>query len=62
MKKFIIWLAGVFNVELQQKDNRRVTFETFADQEIKGDLIIHGNLVVDGEILASGEITAFNNL
>lgn len=67
MKKLIIWLAKIFNVNLatekiivkevvkEVEKERRVAL----GQEVDGDLMINGTLSVRGSLNATGDIVCF---
>lgn len=66
MKKFIQWLAKVFNANITKE--KVVTKEVTITKEvikyltngtIKGDVNVVGNLVVNGKIEATGGITCY---
>ena len=68
MKKFIQWLAKVFNanITIEKVVTKEVVKEVPVVKEvikyltngtIKGDVNVDGNLVVDGKIEATGGIT-----
>ena len=70
MKKFIQWLAKVFNANITTEKvvTKEVVKEVPVVKEvikyltngtIKGDINVVGNLVVDGKIEATGGITRY---
>lgn len=70
MKKFIQWLAKVFNANITTEKvvTKEVVKEVPVTKEvikyltngtIKGDINVDGNLVVDGKIEATGGITCY---
>ena len=70
MKKFIQWLAKVFNANITTEKvvTKEVVKEVpvvkevikhLANGTIKGDVNVDGNLVVDGKIEATGGITCY---
>ena len=70
MKKFIQWLAKVFNANITTEKvvTKEVVNEVPVVKEvikyltngtIKGDINVDGNLVVDGKIEATGGITCY---
>ena len=72
MKKFIQWLAKVFNANITTEKvvTKEVVKEVPVVKEvikhltngtIKGDVNIDGNLVVNGKIEATGAITCLKN-
>ena len=71
MKKFIQWLAKVFNANITTEKvvTKEVVKEIpvvkevikyLANGTIKGDINVDGNLVVNGKIEATGGITCYN--
>ena len=71
MKKFIQWLAKVFNANIitEKVVTKEVVKEVPVVKEvikyltngtIKGDVNVVGNLVVNGKIEATGGITCYN--
>ena len=72
MKKFIQWLAKVFNANIitEKVVTKEVVKEVPVVKEvikyltngtIKGDINVDGNLVVNGKIEATGGITCLKN-
>ena len=72
MKKFIQWLAKVFNANITTEKvvTKEVVKEVPVVKEvikhltngtIKGDVNVDGNLVVNGKIEATGGITCLKN-
>lgn len=72
MKKFIQWLAKVFNANITTEKvvTKEVVKEIpvvkevikyLTDGTIKGDVNVVGNLVVNGKIEATGGITCLKN-
>ena len=70
MKKFIQWLAKVFNanITIEKVVTKEVVKEVTTTKEvikyltngtIKGDVNVVGNLVVNGKIEATGGITCY---
>ena len=70
MKKFIQWLAKVFNANITKEKvvTKEVVKEVPVTKEvikyltngtIKGDINVDGNLVVNGKIEATGGITCY---
>ena len=70
MKKFIQWLAKVFNANITKEKvvTKEVVKEVPVVKEvikyltngtIKGDVNVVGNLVVEGSITATGDITCY---
>ena len=72
MKKFIQWLAKVFNanITIEKVVTKEVVKEVPVVKEvikyitngtIKGDINVDGNLVVNGKIEATGGVTCLKN-
>lgn len=62
MKKFIQWLAKVFNANITtEKVVIKEVVKYVSAGTIKGDVYVDGNLVVDGKIEATGGITCLKN-
>lgn len=70
MKRFIQWLAKVFNANITTEKvvTKEVVKEVpvvkevikyLTNDTIKGDVNVDGNLVVDGKIEATGGITCY---
>ena len=70
MKKFIQWLAKVFNanITIEKVVTKEIVKEVPVTKEvikhltngtIKGDVNVDGNLVVNGKIEATGGITCY---
>ena len=67
MKKLIIWLAKIFNVNLtvekiivKEKVVEKVVEKQVAlEGVIEGDVTVKGNLVVKGYLQADGEIACY---
>lgn len=64
MKKFIQWLAKVFNANITTekvvtKEVVKEVTKYLTDGTIKGDIYVDGNLVVNGKIEATGGITCY---
>lgn len=61
MKKLIIWLAKVFNVDLVRVEKEIVTEVKYVtDGVIEGDVFIEGDLLINGELKVNGSITFYN--
>jgi len=60
MKKFIQWLAKVFNVNITTVVTKEVV-KYVSPGTIDGDIMVDGNLVVNGKIEATGGITCLKN-
>lgn len=62
MKKFIQWLAKVFNANITtEKVVTKEVVKYVSPGIIDGDIIVDGNLVVNGKIEATGGITCLKN-
>lgn len=62
MKKFIQWLAKVFNANITiEKVVTKEIVKYVSPGTINGDIIVDGNLSVNGKIEATGGITCLNN-
>lgn len=70
MKKFIQWLAKVFNADIETIVTKEVVKEVPIVKEvtkyltngtIKGDVNVVGNLSVEGSITATGGITCLKD-
>lgn len=60
MKKFIQWLAKVFNANIiTEKVVTKEIVKYVSPGTINGDIIVDGNLVVNGKIEATGGITCY---
>lgn len=62
MKKFIQWLAKVFNANITiEKVVTKEVVKYIASGTIDGDIKVDGNLVVNGKIEATKGITCLKN-
>lgn len=62
MKKFIQWLAKVFNANITtEKVVTKEVVKYVSPDTINGDIMVDGNLVVNGKIEATGGITCLKN-
>lgn len=62
MKKFIQWLAKVFNANItKEKVVTKEVVKYVSPGIIIGDVYVVGNLVVNGKIEATGGITCLKN-
>ena len=66
MKKFIQWLAKIFNANITTekvvtKEVVKEVIKHLTNGTIKGDVNVDGNLIVDGKIEATGGITCLKN-
>ena len=64
MKRFILWLAKVFNVTTETIVTKEVIKEVdkvryLTNGEIKGDVSIDGNLIINGSLTVTGGITCY---
>ena len=60
MKKLIIWLAKVFDVNIVKEKivvNEVVEYRYITNGVIEGDVIVDGNLLVNGNLSVSGGVT-----
>lgn len=63
MKKFIMWFADIFNVELTktvtvEKEVEKIVYKIVpAEGKIAGDVIIEGDVEVQGGLLIAGGIS-----
>lgn len=60
MKKFIQWLAKVFNANITIEVTKEVV-KYIASGTIEGDVKVDGNLVVNGKIEATKGITCLKD-
>ena len=67
MKKLIIWLAKIFDVNLtvekiivkEKIDEKVVEKQVALEGVIDGDITVKGNLIVNGYLQAEGEIACY---
>lgn len=58
MKKVIIWLAKVFDVNIEKTViKKEIEYRYLVDGVYKGDIPIEGNLLVDGSVKVDGSLT-----
>ena len=60
MKKLIIWLAKVFNVNIVKEKivvNEVVEYRYLTNGVIEGDVFVEGNLVINGTLDVKGGVT-----
>lgn len=58
MKKIIIWLADVFNVNVTKEVvKKEIEYRYLVDGVYKGDIHIEGNLLVEGSVKVDGSLT-----
>lgn len=65
MKKLIIWLAKVFDVNIVKEkivEKEIVIFKYLTNGTIEGDVVVKGDLVVSGSITASGSLTMYKEV
>lgn len=64
MKRFIMWLADIFNVELTktvtvEKEVEKIEYRYLpANGKITGDIVIEGNVRVEGNVAVYGGLSA----
>ena len=62
MKKFIQWLAKIFNANIEVVREVKVYVEKpvyiQADDVLEGDIYVRGNLAVKGAVKTTGEVSA----
>jgi hypothetical protein len=62
MKKFIIWLAKVFNVNITKEvevEKVVVEYRYLTEGTIKGSVIVEGDLTIKGKLSVNGGITLY---
>ena len=64
MKRIILWLVKVFNVDLPEKvvikEVEKIVEKNVAlEGTIDGDVTIKGNLLVEGSLTVTGEIACY---
>jgi len=60
MKKFLLWLAKIFKVDLPERVViKEVEKNVVLEGVIKGDVTVKGNLVVEGSLTVTGEIACY---
>jgi len=63
MKKFLLWLAKIFKIDLTvekivYKEVPKIVEKQVAlEGVIEGDVTVKGNLVVEGSLTVTGEVT-----
>ena len=60
MKKLIIWLAKVFNANIEVEKivvKEVIEYRYLTQGKIEGDVIVDGNLLVKGNLSVSGGVT-----
>lgn len=62
MKKVIIWLADVFNVNITKVVEKEVIeYRYLTEGTIKGSVIVEGDLVIKGKLSVNGGITIYKD-
>lgn len=64
MKRFILWLVKIFNVDLPErvviKEVEKIVEKNVAlEGVINGDVTVKGNLTVEGSLTVQGEVTCY---
>lgn len=62
MKKFIIWLADVFNVNITKEvevEKVVIEYRYLTEGTIKGSVIVEGDLTIKGKLSVNGGITLY---
>lgn len=62
MKKLIVWLAKVFDVNIVTEKivvNEVVKYRYLTQGTIKGDVFVQGNLLIEGKLVVNGGVTLF---
>ena len=60
MKRFILWLAKVFDVTTEKVVIKEVHLVQYlTNGEIKGDVIVDGDLLINGSLTVTGGITCY---
>lgn len=65
MKKMIIWLARVFNVNIIEERivvKEVVKYHYLTNGTIEGDVCVKGNLVIDGYLTVSKGVTCYKEV
>ena len=60
MKKLIIWLAKVFDVNIIEEKivvNEVVEYRYLCNEKIEGDVFVEGNLTINGALDVKGGVT-----
>lgn len=60
MKRLIVWLAKVFNVNIVKETivvNEVVEYRYLTNGVIEGDVFVEGNLVINGALDVKGSVT-----
>lgn len=66
MKKLIVWLAKVFNANIEVEKivvkeviKEVVEYRYLSQGTIEGDVYVDGNLIINGELNVKGGVTIF---
>lgn len=62
MKKFIVWLAKVFNVNItkdMEVEKVVIEYRYLTEGTIKGSVIVEGDLTIKGKLSVNGGITLY---
>lgn len=62
MKKFIIWLAKVFNVNITKEvevEKVVIEYRYLTEGTIKGSVIVEGDLTIKGKLSVNGGIILY---
>ena len=62
MKKFIVWLADVFNVNITKEvevEKVVIEYRYLTEGTIKGSVIVEGDLTFKGKLSVNGGITLY---
>lgn len=62
MKKFIIWLAKVFDVNITKEvevEKVVIEYRYLTEGTIKGSVIVEGDLTIKGKLSVNGGITLY---
>lgn len=62
MKKIIIWLADVFNVNITKEVvKKEIEYRYLTEGTIKGSVFVEGDLVIKGKLSVNGGITIYKD-
>lgn len=62
MKKLIIWLAKVFDVNIEREVvKKEIEYRYLTEGTIKGSVIVEGDLVIKGKLAVNGGITIYKD-
>lgn len=62
MKKFIVWLADVFGVNITKEvevEKVVIEYRYLTEGTIKGSVIVEGDLTIKGKLSVNGGITLY---